>query len=528
MPLYFIRLLWQLMGCNKFFFLENLAGNDTIDLTEYVKSYGDYRVTDIASDSVGNIWIATAGAGLFWITSPNLRIINVRYGFETGIINRVKVLDNSMLAIATDEGLFSINYDDKTGSLDLSAPLGSLDGLPSDEILDFALVGDTLWVATEEGLCSLPFSMFHQRSLQPKVAINSFIIGLNDTIHEPNYSLPYNHGGIRVCFSGLCYRSHGKFEYKYRIKGRENIWHSTKIGQVEIPYLEPGQYTFEVHACNHQGNWTAVPAVLKFQIEAPFWKKTWFLTLVPVSVLLILLLGFKKLWDQERTKTILRQNLLDAEQRALIGQMNPHFIFNSLNSIQNFFMTRDSIQANAYLADFAELIRSILNNSRASVVSLSNEISELTLYLRLEHIRLDGRFETRITIDECVDVKEVGIPTMLLQPFVENAVWHGITPLVDRQGKISISFSFDQDFLICIVEDNGIGREQSRIKQLSFVQKHKSLAMAIATERIALINGSQEKQISLEIIDLFDVDNKPCGTKVVIAIPKLKYIREEE
>ena len=224
-----------------------------------------------------------------------------------------------------------------------------------------------------------------------------------------------------------------------------------------------------------------------------------------------------------RTKARIRQRILEDEinsqrQKALSAQMNPHFISNALNSIQKYFLTNDFEKANEFLADFGALIRKVLENSRENFISLRDEITYLKLYLSLEALRLDNKFSYDFLLSDNLDDADLKIPPLILQPYIENAIWHGIAPAEDK-GKIQINIFNKKDYLQCIIEDNGIGINRSKQEKQRYARKKKSLALDITKERLRLLNRSAKIKITVTITDLSDEDASRHGTKVEIQMP---------
>jgi ligand-binding sensor domain-containing protein len=499
--------------------LSKILAGDTTKYDDLENRLGGSRITDITSDDDENVWLSTAGAGLIWIKNDSVLFLNSLYPDLPPNISQLSVVSDRLLGAASDQGFVLIGYSTQSSSVATTKGLGALDGLPSDQISDFFVLDSTLWIATPNGYSSFPMKMVFNRNLYPTVLINKFVYGSFDSIGKEDLRIAYDDQGVSIFFTGMSYRSLGEFKYKYNLSGLDDDWHYSSIGQVEYPFLEPGSYTFNVYSQNHQGNWSIQPASFRFTILTPFWRTTWFRILLVSSILLLILFAFRAYLENERKKERLRQKLNDAEQRALIGQMNPHFIFNSLNSIQQYYMTHELVHANEFLSEFGELIRSTLNNSRKPMVSLENEVSEIRTYLGLEALRLNQKFEYLIEIESDLKPRIYQIPTMLLQPFLENAIWHGVSPLINKQGMIMVRFSIENEMLRCEIEDNGIGRSKSRELRSQFGKKRKSHAMNIAEERIKLINGSGSHQILFEIFDIFDPDGIPAGTKIVLCFP---------
>jgi LytS/YehU family sensor histidine kinase len=217
---------------------------------------------------------------------------------------------------------------------------------------------------------------------------------------------------------------------------------------------------------------------------------------------------------KERKRAALQLQLSALEMKALRAQMNPHFIFNALNSIQECIITKNTDTAYSYLSSFSKLVRMILENSEKQFISLEDEIETLRLYLSIEKLRFDDTFEYKIHIAPKVDVTFVRLPAMIIQPFVENALWHG---LIQKKGekKLLLSFDVKVNSLICVVKDNGVGRKHTAEVQNSRQIKKQSMGVKITEERLQLL----ETEASILINDMEDRQGKPCGTEVTITIP---------
>ena len=209
---------------------------------------------------------------------------------------------------------------------------------------------------------------------------------------------------------------------------------------------------------------------------------------------------------------------IELEQKLLRSQMNPHFIFNSLIAIQSFIYNNDAILAGDYLAKFADLVRKILENSRIESISLEDEIKTIELYLELQLLRFENKFEYKIDIDSGIDTQKIKLPPMLAQPFIENAIEHGLRYRQDK-GFLYIGFNKIDSHLRLTVEDNGIGREKA--KEIEKARKHKSLAMAIVKERIDILSKKFNERFILNVEDLYDDSGKAAGTRIVLEIPCL-------
>ncbi len=236
--------------------------------------------------------------------------------------------------------------------------------------------------------------------------------------------------------------------------------------------------------------------------------------IILILLILFLLYNFRQKNRVNKLKIEINRNI----QRLLGQQMNPHFIFNTLKSIQNFILKNDTKQSNLYLTRFSKLIRKILENSQSEFISLKDEMEALELYIQLEQLRLNNNFGYEIIMDNNIDSLNLKIPSLLFQPFAENAIWHGISPK-NGFGKITVEIKLKGGFIQCCIQDNGVGRKkQSPVEN----KMHKSLGSSITTKRIELLNNLYKTHISPEISDLRDADGKPAGTSVKFSLPGIQ------
>jgi LytS/YehU family sensor histidine kinase len=311
------------------------------------------------------------------------------------------------------------------------------------------------------------------------------------------------------------------------LKGFDKEWSPVSVQHsFTYPNLNPGKYTFMVKACNEDGVWNHQPIELQFSILPPFWLRWWFIIIVIITIGGIVFAVFK--WRvnlikskaaEEQKKTQMEKDILELEQKALRLQMNPHFIFNALNSIQSQIGTDNEQAARYYLAKFSRLMRQILDNSRQATITLEEEINTLENYLLIEKFCNGDRFDYNISVDPNLEKDYIKIPPMLLQPFIENAIKHGLKYSNEKRGMIEVTFSEKNNLLECSVTDNGIGRVKAEeLNKNSKETYHKSTALLVTQERLDLLK--EDKNIrSLEIIDLYDENENALGTKVIVRIP---------
>lgn len=235
---------------------------------------------------------------------------------------------------------------------------------------------------------------------------------------------------------------------------------------------------------------------------------------VIILALFLLLYFQRERWRAE-------QNSINLEQKLLRSQMNPHFIFNSLASIQNFIVNHKANEASTYLSRFSQLIRNILDNSTEDYVPLQSEIETIRNYLDLQKVRYAGQFTCKLTVDKNIDEEEMMIPPMLAQPFIENAIEHGIK-YKETTGHIEIRFILEDKMIRYEVEDDGVGREKAREIEMKQNRGHRSLSTSITRDRLVRLNKRSKNKIRMEIIDLRNSSGEACGTRVTFGIPLVK------
>jgi LytS/YehU family sensor histidine kinase len=215
----------------------------------------------------------------------------------------------------------------------------------------------------------------------------------------------------------------------------------------------------------------------------------------------------------------LNQRIAEVQMSALRSQMNPHFIFNSLNSINRFIQLSDPDTASNYLTKFSRLIRQVLDNSRSDVISLIAELEANMLYLEMESLRFAGQFNFKLTVDENVETATLDVPPLLIQPYLENAVWHGLMQKEGGNRRLTVDIRIENENTLYIeIEDNGIGRAAAQALKSKTATKHKSHGMDVTAERLALFQQTTGRKISVELMDLMEENGDALGTKVRIMV----------
>ena len=331
---------------------------------------------------------------------------------------------------------------------------------------------------------------------------------------EP-FSLFENERTLDIQFFGLPFRLPNLLEYRYKLHKNTQSWIET--GQTHSLRLEnlSGSYQLEVQARRPGGTWSS-SSVAQFSVLVPFWKTGWFRVLAALVLGGLLYAFFRFNIRRVRRESRFKQQLSEVEMAGLRAQMNPHFLFNCLASINHFLQQNQTEQASEYLTKFSRLVRQILDNSRTDKITLADEINALDLYLQLEGLRFGAKLRHSFTIAPEIDPEDVLIPPMILQPYIENAIWHGILPKPDG-GEVQVVFSKKAPGnLIVTIVDDGVGRDRSRHLKSRSALNQKSFGMKITEDRIAVINQLYKMQVSAKIEDLMDEEFRPCGTQVVV------------
>ena len=477
------------------------------------------RVQGIIGLPDGTIWIATDGAGL--VAYSKGRIVK-QIGINEGLSsNNCRCIwgDANEIWVGTDKGLNRIDL--RNGGIHI-LKLTTGDGLSSNQINAVAKDGNTVIVATPEGL-----NYFDPTSLNFESRCNLVMDNIRVSDHdlEPtskSFSLPHRDNNIHFQFAGISFRSGGQVTYQYRLIGLDTSWKTTQENFLDYPTLPSGDYRLELSAMNKFGvksNMISIP----FTVQKLLAEKTWFRLLALATCLMLLtLLVFallQRVRKRESERSEIRQRMAELEQLALKSQMNPHFIFNCLNSIQQFVLDKDIAGSNRFITGFSRLIRQTLEISTKKEISLAEEILYLSTYLELERTRFEGKFVFEVNVDEGLNTNEYFVPPMMLQPFVENSIRHGIKYRKDGRGKIVINFQKSNYELVCIVEDNGIGRKEAlRLKSINPIE-YQSKGMSLIASRIEYLNRDSSQPITLTVEDLVDKDRNTQGTRVMMKFP---------
>ncbi|WP_326981562.1 histidine kinase [Chryseobacterium sp. MYb264] len=451
-------------------------------------------------DTKGNISRLKAG--------QKLDDMNVKWKIPVGNIRKMKCTDDKLILLSTNS-VYSFS-NEKLEKFNLP--------VKNSSIKDFWLEESSIILLNNENI--LTFSQKTQKNPKNiRFQIDHFLVNAISRDSRKFQEFNYNENNISVQFSVLEFVNNHPEVY-YRINGNRWVLINKESRTVEFPSLSAGNYLIEFKLQDMVSD-----QKIQFEILLPFWKKWWFyLAVCSLSAALIFLYFRRqsKIMQQQiellDEKLLLEKSLRKSVLVSIKSQMNPHFFYNALNTIQAYIFTNDKKRASNYLSKFSKLTRIILEMSEKEIISLSEELVAIELYLDLERMRFSDNFTYKISIDDNIDKDEVTFPPMLLQPYIENAVKHGL--LHQRGAKyLHISFEQKKDLLYISVDDNGVGRK--RAMELSAIKNknHKSFSTQANEKRLEMLNKERSQKITVEITDQYDSDGKAAGTLVQLVIP---------
>lgn len=502
-------------------------------------------IRSLCEDRKGNLWIGTAGDGIACYVLNGMNYVKRNNDYNSSLkSNNIYLLScdaSNHLFVGSETGIDDLELDSNkrvVKTKHYSKGEGFL-GIETCQNSVFAEADGTIWFGTINGLSKFNPGSKVKNAHEPITTINNVRLFYNaldtqkyrhcisDWNRITHLELPYNKNHLTFDFTGINLSNPDAVLYQWKLENSDEEW-SPPTTQHTVTYsnIPPGHYIFNVRACNEDGVWNKTPATFSFTILTPLWKKPWFLGVCGLAFLSILyflyrrrIASIKQKAKAQQEQLQLEKELSELEHKALRLQMNPHFLFNALNSIQSLIGTNNEQEARYYLAKFSSLMRQILDNSRASTIALQEEIHTLENYLLIEKFCNGNRFDYHIEIDPEIELDYVKIPPMLLQPFVENSIKHGLRYLKERKGIIHVSFSEVGNYIECTVVDNGIGRKQAEIMNKQGKETyHTSTALRVIQERLDLLKGNEEVK-PIQIIDLYNEKNEATGTKVIILIP---------
>ncbi len=496
--------------------LYKFNGQDYIFMGAHQQELGK-RINCISS--IGDCLIIGSGSyGVILYQGDSIqKIINKENGLVSNSVNELYFDEDSTLWVGTNRGLSKIRFMDLDSLHFNIENYTSLDGLPAEHINEILALDQYLWLGTDQGLICFNPDKVKVTKKAPPIDITGISINARDTLLVDEYNLESYQNNIRIYFKSVSFKGRDNIVYRYLMINLNEEVILTNNTYADFPNLPSGEYTFLVNAGYKDGLWNETPQSLKITINKHFTETAWFIILIILAGFMVIGYIVMKILQNQKIKEERKKELIKLENRFFRSQLNPHFIFNALLAIQSFIFKKRPDEAVRYLTNFAKLIRYILSISDEELISLDKEIQFIQNYLELQKLRFSEKFNYSIVVDPEINVEMVNIPPLLAQPFIENAIEHGIQ-YKPTKGNLEIILSaYDHSILFEVIDD-GIGREASARINAKRTDKPKSYGMAIIQQRIDLMNKITDYDIQVEIDDLFE-GNEASGTRVSIRIP---------
>lgn len=469
-------------------------------------------ISDIVELAPNCLLIGTDGNGLFYLEDNKLSRLSSADGLSSNFISSIHVDSKGVIWVGTNTGINCL-----TG--DLANPTiqyyNTNNGFPMNDIRFIKELHHHIVVGGRKGI-----AIFKDVPRRSKVTYHTYLhhVDVNNKLipNSTKYEFAYDENSLSFHFRTI--RFNQMHEYLYRLVGLDTTWQKSKVNMAHYHKLPPGNYIFEAKVANS-------PALeVPFTIHPHFTQTWWFIIALFVKGMGLIIAGVTVVFRYLNYKERLKRKISDLEHKALRSQMNPHFVFNAMNSIMYLIINNDSKSARRYLSQFSKLMRFVLENSKHNFITLKDEIATLQSYVDLEQLRYGAKIQVHWDFGNSTTYKHYKIPPMFVQPMIENALMHGLAPKREG-GDLWLRFKEKEDGLYVIIEDNGIGRVEAQAKTIKLENSsQKSTAISNIKERIENINLIYKTAFSFVIEDLYD-EEKACGTKVTFYIPP---IRNEE
>ncbi|MCP4437424.1 MAG: hypothetical protein GY810_00470 [Aureispira sp.] len=495
------------------------------------------QALDILQTKDGVLWVGTLKEGIYGIDN---HIVKWHYTTENGLASNFcnsLATDGSKLWIGGDKGISYLNP--KNGAIHA---YNKLDGLVTEDIKDIEYLNKKIWATTTKGLISIDTSYNPRNQIAPPIYIKNLKINGQDTILQNIvYELSYAQNNLIIEFEGLAYRSRGGYHYIYRLIGQDSAWIEQPAAApfVRLDQLRAGTYHFEVKTVNEDGITSEKAAFLQFRIAPPFWQTWWFYSLC-LLILIGVIVGIV-VWQYERIRkqrnieldrlreqekvenefNKLQAAVIESRMQALQSQMNPHFVFNAMTAIQNYWLQNRTSLALRYHAKFAKLMRFIFDYSNKEAITLKKELEFLKLYTTLEQMRFTYPIEVVWEVEDELLSGDWDIPPLLIQPIIENCFKHGFFHK-EEAGRLVVEFKKNDVYLHCIIKDDGVGRAQVQEHQKDEKRNpNRNSGLEVTKQRLLMLHKDVIPRIKSPIViqDLTDEKGIAIGTCVELYIP---------
>lgn len=490
-------------------------------------SISSNMINCMIQDSDEKIWFATESGGVCCMNYQTRK--SRRYGLTEGLpslhVRALQTDDEGRIWVSTINGIAC--YDERFQRF---IAFTEQDGLNTNSFTHatFKDHNGTIYFGGRNGFTRFNPNDIRANFIAPSVYLSAFSVFNRQLNFEKGIEnvkkivLNYGQRFFSFSVSVLNYKQPGRNRYAHFLEGFDEGWNYKRPEQEAIyTNVPPGKYQLKIKGSNNNGVWGSQPLIVEVIIIPPFWQRWWFLSLIAVSLLCTGFALYKnrlnKIRAREAAKTEFNRKISEVKMAALRAQMNPHFIFNALSSIQHYISENKSEEAIMFLTKFSRLIRFILQNAARNTISLTDEIIMLRLYLELEKMRFGKQFDFHINVDNKLQHSHYEIPAMLIQPFVENALVHGLLNKSEG-GKLEISFTKTGQNICCVVKDDGVGRKKAAEIKAKKQFAYMPISTGLIMERLETMNNLTNGKTEIKIVDLFDEKDNPAGTRVEISI----------
>lgn len=491
-------------------------------------------IRTIFEDIDGNIWIGTVGGGICKFTDNRLYVYSDLMNVLSPDIFCFALDDDDHFWITSNKGMYEVSRNElldyavkKSVSINFNF-YGRRDGLKTNEFNSgfqpnvLNETGKQIWFPTIKGVAILNKYRYTKNEYTPQIFIEKILVDNIEKKTDSSLTLARDVKSIEFFFTAPRFHQPDKIFFEYKLEGLSNEWSpATNDRFARFATIKPGNYVFKVRLFSKPQTEKRLAII----IPVPIWQKQWFIATAYAGFILLLsllmYLRIRHVRKREVIKSEVNKNFAELELKALQSQMNPHFIFNCLNTIKYFITTNNHQSANKYLGKFSKLLRMFLDQSKSVTITLEQEINLLRLYIELEQMRFSEGFNFHLQVESDLDYRNIELPGTLFQPYVENAINHGLINL-NKKGNLNITFREDNGVLIGTIDDDGIGREASKKLKSQSTLNHTSHGMKLIEDRIKAINFIKNSTIETQIIDKKDEEGNPSGTQIIIKIPLQK------
>jgi hypothetical protein len=438
---------------------------------------------------------------------------------------------NDTYWLSTSEGLARVNANNFSTISFLPNTMAGMQPFAKNCVA--AMPDNTILFGGGNGIVAIPPNIQKKTPGTLPVFISEIMVNERKYTETPDkidkLSLPKDSNTIAIRYSVISFDEQLP-QVEYRLSGIDKDWITDNTGQVRYTNLPHGEYNFEIRQAGMSEHGRQLSIIIRPGWYESWWFRIGFLLLLLAIAFVIVRqrmynirqrnMALKKEAELKQTQMMLEKRIAESEMAALRSQMNPHFIFNVLNSINRFILSNNGEEASKYLTGFSRLIRLVLENSNNAKVTLQKDIEALQLYIQMEMLRFTDRFDFSINISPDIDTLYTQVPPLLVQPYVENAIWHGLMHKTDPDNLVTINYSLQDDNLLKIeIQDNGVGRAAAAEYKSKSATHHKSFGMQITKDRIAIVNQVNNINVGVTIDDLYNEQGIACGTKVTLLIP---------